>query len=159
MPTRSVSTDRATPRASSGARTADRLHSLAIQLLRSLRREDTRTGLSAPRLSALSVVVYTGPLTLGELAAAEQVRAPTMSRLVRALENDGLVRRQGDPDDARVARFTATSKGVRLLEAGRARRVESLANALSTLSRADRDTLEAGVDVLDRVVAFLRVGK
>jgi DNA-binding MarR family transcriptional regulator len=82
-----------------------------------------------------------------------------MSRLVRALENDGLVRRQGDPDDARVARFTATSKGVRLLEAGRARRVESLANALSALSRAERDTLEAGVDVLDRVVAFLRVGK
>ncbi|MDQ3996553.1 MAG: hypothetical protein M3303_05995, partial [Gemmatimonadota bacterium] len=65
---------------------ADRLHSAAIHLLRRLRREDARTGLSGPRLSALSVVVFAGPLTLGELAAAEQVRPPTMTRLVRALE-------------------------------------------------------------------------
>src|SRR5688572_17075132 len=83
-------------------RTADRLHSAAIHLLRRLRREDAKTGLSAPRLSALSVVVFAGPLTLGELAAAEQVRPPTMTRLVSALEAEGLVTRETDPDDGRL---------------------------------------------------------
>jgi hypothetical protein len=72
-------------------RTADRLHSAAIHLLRRLRREDAKSGLSAPRLSALSVLVFGGPLTLGELANAEQVRPPTMTRLVTALEADGRV--------------------------------------------------------------------
>src|SRR5512134_1777173 len=77
--------------------TADRLHSAAIQLLRRLRREDNRWGLSAPRLSALSVLVFGGrPLTLGELANAEQVRPPTMTRLVSALESQGLVSRASD---------------------------------------------------------------
>src|SRR5919199_1393233 len=81
------------------ARVADRLHSAAVHLLRLLRREDARSGLSAPRLSALSVLVFGGARTLGELAAAEQVRPPTMTRLVRALEAAGLVTREGDPAD------------------------------------------------------------
>ena len=76
---------------------ADRLHSAAIHLLRSLRREDDAVGLSAPRLSALSVVVFAGPITLGALAAAEQVRPPTMTRLVQALEAEGLVERLAAP--------------------------------------------------------------
>src|SRR5919199_1876113 len=78
---------------------ADRLHSAAIHLLRRLRKVDEASGLSAPRLSALSVLVFAGPRTLGELAAAEQVRPPTMTRLVRALERSGLVTREHDPDD------------------------------------------------------------
>ncbi|CAA9348463.1 MAG: hypothetical protein AVDCRST_MAG40-2756, partial [uncultured Gemmatimonadaceae bacterium] len=80
---------------------ADRLHSAAIHLLRWLRREDGAAGLSGPRLSALSVVVLAGPLTLGELAAAEQVRPPTMTRLVDALAAEGLVRREPDACDGR----------------------------------------------------------
>lgn len=63
--------------------------------------EDGASGLTAPRLSALSVVVFRGPLTLGALAAAEQVRPPTMTRLVAALEADGLVAREPDPRDGR----------------------------------------------------------
>ena len=89
-------------------RTADRLHSAAIHLLRRLRREDAATGLSAPRLSALSVVVFGGPLTLGELASAEQVRPPTMTRLVSALEDAGLVDRETDAADGRLTRIRAT---------------------------------------------------
>ena len=68
---------------------ADVLHSAAIHLLRKLRREDAASGLNAPRLSALSVVVFAGPVTLGELAGAEQVRPPTMTRIVDALAEQG----------------------------------------------------------------------
>src|SRR3982750_889673 len=76
---------------------ADRLHSAALHLLRRLRAEDDALGVSPPRLSALSVVVYAGPIGIGALAAAEGVAAPTMSRLVDGLERDGLVRRGPGP--------------------------------------------------------------
>src|SRR6185436_19812846 len=83
---------------------AQRLHAAAIHLLRRLRAEDDASGLTAPRLSALSVLVFGGPRSIGELAAAEQVRPPTISRLVRELERDGLVRREADAGDARIQR-------------------------------------------------------
>jgi DNA-binding MarR family transcriptional regulator len=132
---------------------ADRLHSAAIHLLRWLRREDDRSGLSAPRLSALSVVVFGGPLTLGELAAAEQVRPPTMTRLVAALEADELVARTADPADGRVWRISATAKGRRVLAAGRARRVATLAAAIEALDRGERDTLARAADIMERLAA------
>src|SRR5437868_7756897 len=97
---------------------ADRLHSAAIHLLRRLRREDDASGLSAPRLSALSVVVFGGPLPIGALAAAEQVRVPTMSRVVASLEQDGLVERVPDDADRRVVRVAATPAATALLHAG-----------------------------------------
>ena len=128
---------------------ADRLHSAAIHLLRRLRRQDEASGLSAPRLSALSVVVYAGPLTLGALAAAEQVRPPTMTRLVAALEAAGLVERMASPDDRRRVLLRATPAGERLLREGRTRRVESLARHLTALPPADRAALERAAEVLD----------
>src|SRR5436853_573955 len=82
---------------------ADRLHSAALHLLRRLRIEDDALGVSPPRLSALSVVVFAGPLAIGALAAAEGVAAPTMTRLVDGLERDGFVRRRRDPADARAS--------------------------------------------------------
>src|SRR5918996_4766129 len=97
-------------------RTADKLHSAAIHLLRLLREEDVASGLSAARLSALSVVVFAGPVTLGRLAAAEQVRPPTISGIVAGLESDGLIRRRRDPSDGRVQWVHATPKGKRVLE-------------------------------------------
>jgi DNA-binding MarR family transcriptional regulator len=133
-------------------RTADRLHSAAIRLLRRLRTADAATGLSAPRLSALSVVVFRGPLTLSELAAAEQVRPPTTTRLVQHLERDGLVARLPDPGDRRVTRVRATPAGRRLLTAGRERRVRRLADDLARLSAADRRVLTRAVDALWRLV-------
>jgi DNA-binding MarR family transcriptional regulator len=131
---------------------ADRLHSAAIHLLRRLRVQDDASGLSAPRLSALSVIVFRGPLTLGELARAEQVRPPTITRLVRELERDGLVRRREDPDDRRIQRVQATRAGERLLQAGRARRVAALTESLRSLPVADRKLLERATGVLERVV-------
>src|SRR5687768_3995975 len=98
---------------------ADRLHSAAIHLLRRLRREDQATGLPAPQLSALSVIVYRGPLTLGALADAEQVRPPTMTRVVTALEQAGLVKRAPDRADGRALAISATARGQRLLQQGR----------------------------------------
>ena len=138
-------------------RTADRLHSAAIHLLRRLRREDARWGLSAPRLSALSVLVFGGrALTLGELAAAEQVKPPSMTRLVSALEAQGLVTRDGDPDDGRVIRIRATPNGRSLLARGRVARVAALTAELRALPPTERETLAAGVAVLERVIARLR---
>jgi DNA-binding MarR family transcriptional regulator len=137
--------------ADDAGREATRLHSAAIHLLRWLRREDAPSGLTAPRLSALSVVVMGGPLTLGALAAAEQVRPPTMSRLVDALEGDGYVVREPDPADGRLTRVRATTKGERLLAAGRARRVRALAQALAALPARDRATLVRAAALLERI--------
>ncbi len=130
---------------------ADRLHSAAIHLLRRLRVQDSGSGLSAPRLSALSVIVFGGPITMTELAQAEQVRLPTVSRLVGALEADGLVQRIPDPGDRRVQLLKATRKGKRLLEEGRRRRVEMLSKDLRQLSAADRTHLERTLGILERI--------
>ena len=144
-------TDRASPR---DEQLADRLHSAAIHLLRRLRREDTASGLSAPRLSALSVIVFGGgPITLGQLAAAEQVRPPTMTRLVNALEADGLVVRERDPADGRVTYLRASTKGQALLKAGRSRRVAALARQLGGLGDKDRDLLARAATLLERLAS------
>ena len=134
---------------------ADRLHSLSIHLLRRLRREDVQAGLTGPRLSALSVVVFGGPLTLGELAQAEQVKPPSMTRLVKALEKEGLVRRVGDPDDRRLVRIRSTPKWESLLVEGRTRRVRRLAGPIAALSDSDRATLYSAAEILGRVVSAL----
>jgi DNA-binding MarR family transcriptional regulator len=134
---------------------AERWHSLAIHLLRRLRREDVKAGLTGPRLSALSVIVFGGPITLGELAAAEQVRPPTMTRLVRALEDEQLVRREKDPSDGRIVRLSATAKGESLLHEGRTRRVRRLAGPLGELTASERATLDDAAGVLARVIARL----
>lgn len=158
MPTRSARvrpSGPATAQSDAATALADRLHSAAIHLLRRLRREDARTGLSGPRLSALSVVVFAGPLTLGELAVAEQVRPPTMTRLVRALEVRGLVIREPDERDGRVVRLRATAKGRTLMAEGRARRVSALAKGVRTLDAPDVKALGDAVETLERIVQRL----
>lgn len=135
---------------------ADQLHSAAIHLLRQLRKEDDASGLSAPRLSALSVVVFGGPLTLGQLAAAEQVRPPTMTRIVTGLEKDGLVQRIGDPRDRRLTRIKATPKGEKVLAAGRARRVERLAAAVRELRATELAQLTRAVHLLRAIIDSMR---
>src|SRR5687768_17788046 len=129
--------------------TADRLHSAAIHLLRRLRREDDASGQTAPRLSALSVIVYGGPLTLGALAAAEQVRPPTMTRIVAALEADGLVQRAPSTEDRRVTLVRATREGETLLHEGRRRRTAQLAAQLGALPPEDRATLARAAHLLE----------
>lgn len=127
---------------------ADHVHSAAIRLLRALRRQDDKWGLSAPRLSALSVVVFGGPITLGDLARAEQVRPPTMTKLVQALEAAGLVKRSPDPDDGRITWIKATANGKKLLVRGRAARVRALALRLESFSRQEVESLDAAAELL-----------
>lgn len=133
-------------------RVADRLHSAAIHLLRRLRVEDEALGISAPRLSALSVLVFAGPKRIGELARIEQVEPPTMTRLVDGLVRDGLAVREPDPQDARAVRVRATATGARTLRRGRAKRLDALTDTLSSLSPADLAALGRGVEVLERIL-------
>lgn len=131
---------------------ADRLHSAAIHLLRRVRREDTASGLPAPQLSALSVIVFRGPLPLGALAEAEQVRPPTMTRVVAALEAAGLVKREIDASDRRSVRVRATARGEKMLKDGRRRRVRALARELAELPAGERARLAGALDVLEKIV-------
>jgi DNA-binding MarR family transcriptional regulator len=128
---------------------ADRLHSAAIHLLRRVRRQDAALGEGPARLSALSVLVFGGPTTLGGLASAEQVKPPTMSRIVAGLVRSRLVEVTPDALDARRMNIRATAKGKRLLLEGRRLRVESFAAQLERLTSAD-------IAKLDRVIAVLR---
>jgi DNA-binding MarR family transcriptional regulator len=129
--------------------TADRLHSAAIRLLRFVRREDASSSLSGAQLSVLSVLVYAGPQTLSALAAAEQVRPPTMSQLVSVLERQGLAART--PIDRRSVSISVTDKGRRLLEAGRKRRLARLASVLAPLPAATLALLQEAAEITLRV--------
>lgn len=130
-------------------RLGDRLHSVAIHLLRNVRASDVETGLSPARLSALSVLVFGGERTMSQLAAAEQVRVPTMSALVRGLEGDGLVRRLPDRHDRRSVRLRATARARRILQRGRERRVDNLEALLRPLRKDELRTLEEAVEILE----------
>jgi DNA-binding MarR family transcriptional regulator len=137
-----------------GFATADRLHSAAIHLLRRLRVRDRESGVGPAQLSALSVLVFGGPRSLGELADAEQVRPPTMSRIVAGLERAGLVKRRRTEDGRRV-RLEASAKGAKILEQGRNRRVESLAKALSVRPEKEQQKLGELVDILEQIIPKL----
>ena len=141
-------TRRASPNSDPLEETADRLHSVAIHLLRRLRREDEAAGIGPARLSALSVVVFGGPIRVTELARAEQVRTPTMTPIVAALERDGLLARAADASDARAVVLRATPRGRRLLMEGRSRRVRRLAADLRPLAAEQRRTVRAAADLL-----------
>jgi DNA-binding MarR family transcriptional regulator len=135
--------------------TADRLHSAAIHLLRRLRVRDRESGVGPAQLSALSVLVLGGgPCSLGELAEAEQVRPPTMSRIVAGLVRAGLVRR-GKTEDGRRVRLEATAKGTKILQEGRRRRVESLAQALASLPEKEARQLGELTELLQQLIRRL----
>jgi len=131
---------------------ADRFHSAAIHALRHVRREDPATGLSAARLSALSVLVFGGARSLGELAAAEQVRPATMTRIAQSLVEDGYARRQADPADGRVVRLSATAKGKRTMQRGRERRVRNLAELLGRLAPEEIDRIQEAAELVEKAL-------
>lgn len=141
-------------------RLAEQLHSTAIRLLRAVRRVDRSSGLTAPRLSALSVVVYSGSITLGELAEAEQVRPPTMTRIVNALEEQQLIVKTKDAKDGRIIRISATTKGKRVLLQGRARRIRALSEQIRGLAVEEQGRLGAAIltlqDMVEKVVEKIR---
>jgi len=143
---------RRAPRQDPGPReVADRLHSAAIHLLRRLRSSDEVTGLTAPQLSVLSVLVFGGTLTLSRLATVEQVRPPTMTRLIAELERRRLVSREADREDRRKSWVRATEAGRRLLVEGRARRVARLEADLRVLPAAEFARLARVLETLEQV--------
>jgi len=131
--------------------TADRLHSAAIHLLRRVRKSDPLTGVPAAQLSALSVLMG-GPRTLGEMAAAEQVRPPTMSTLVGDMERAGLVRRSSDPADARIVRLGMTAKGRRVLAKGREMRIADIERRVKRLDPREIATVADAVAIVERML-------
>ena len=131
---------------------ADRLHSAAIHLIRTIRHVDPESGLSPARLSALSVLVFSGSRTLGELARAEQVKPPTMSRLVDGLEADGLTRRKAGTKDLRQVSVEPTAKGRRILERARRARIHAVAELLASLANEDVAVLGKAADLVEHMV-------
>lgn len=138
---------------------ADALHSAAIRLLRSVRHVDQGSGLSPARLSALSVLVFAGPLTVGNLAAAEGVRSPTMTGIVNGLAADGLVGRRAARSDNRSVEVVVTAKGRRLFNAARRRRIEAVANLLEPLSDKDLERLEDAAAILNGILVHRSTGE
>ena len=132
---------------------ADRLHSTAIHLLRQVRVQDAASGLAPARLSALSVLVFGGAMSLNDLARAEQVRPPTMSRIVDALESANLIRRTVNPQDRRAVVLEATEKGAAILWQGRKRRVKFLAKHLSRLTKAERKNIDDAIKAIQKAMA------
>lgn len=131
---------------------AARLANLSTVLQRQLARTDVGDGLTRARLSALALLVLGGPRTLGALADAERVRPPTMTRLVHAMEADGLVAREANPDDGRSVIIRATTLGEQQLERGRVRQIAPLAESISDLDRGERRQLEDASDLLGRLL-------
>ena len=127
----------------------DLVHSASIHLLRRAGEADKASGLGPARLSALSVVVFRGPLTLGELAAAERVRPPTMTGIVNGLERDGLVRRRPSGRDRRTVSIEATAAGKKLLQRARGARISLIEERLGDLSAAELETLARAARLLE----------
>jgi DNA-binding MarR family transcriptional regulator len=99
------------------------------------------------------VLVFAGPMRLTDLARSEQVKAPTMTKVIAALEASGLVKRRPDAEDARAVRLEATTRGRKLLQEGRRRRVERLAAAFQTLAEEELDVLARAAAMIERVSA------
>ncbi|HXM90917.1 MAG TPA: MarR family transcriptional regulator [Candidatus Dormibacteraeota bacterium] len=135
-------------------RIGDLLHSTAIHLLRKVRAQDRSAGIGPAQLSALSVLVFGGPRSLKELAEAEQVRPPTMSRIVVGLERALLVRRKAT-DDKRRMLLEATARGTKILREGRRRRVEMLVRALQELSEVELQGAAAAAEFMRELVGRL----
>jgi len=130
---------------------AEAVHGASIRVLRMVRAEDVKAGIGPAQLSALSILVFMGPKTMGELAEAEQVKPPTMSRIVDGLVRQRFAERATETTDRRSLRVAATPRGKKLLLAGRNRRVRALAKRLENLSESDLIVLQKGAQLLGQI--------
>ncbi|HZY48051.1 MAG TPA: MarR family transcriptional regulator [Candidatus Bathyarchaeia archaeon] len=130
------------------------LHSNALHLMRYVRTEDSAMGIGPAQASALSVVVFGGPTTLNQLAEAEQVKPPTMSRVVEALVGEGLAKREENKDDRRSVIISATEKGTKIIHEGRDRREKRLIGLLAQLGQDDIRCLKKASKILSEVLGL-----
>lgn len=126
---------------------------LSVMRLARRLRQLAGSGITPSMLSALVTIEDLGPLTLGELASTEKVQPPTMTPIVARLEAKGLVRREPDPADRRVAHITATAKGRQLLDRSRSRKTAYLARRLRALTPEERAVVGRAVEILERFVS------
>jgi DNA-binding MarR family transcriptional regulator len=133
------------------AQLASRLRLGVTRLARRLRRE-AEAGITPSLLSALSTVEREGPMTIGDLGAAEHVQPPTMTRIVAALVDAGLLERWTDPRDRRVSWVRATAAGARLIARSRSRKDAYLAKRLRRLEPRELAVLEEAAGILERLV-------
>lgn len=132
--------------------TIERFHHLSIVMHRGLRLVDEAAGFAGPRASALSVLVFRGAQSLGDLARAEGVKPPTMSRLVKAMQAEGLVESVTAAHDLRQVRIAATARGRQILLKGRRRRLEALAKLLADVTPREKAALATVVELLARAL-------
>jgi DNA-binding MarR family transcriptional regulator len=136
-----------------------RVNALGVHLLRRLRKADVGAGLPAPHLSALSLLVSAGRHPIGGLAEYEQVTPPTMTHIVNALEERGLVRRVREPGDRRLVYVEATDEGRATIERGKTARVTRLAAELEALSLSDRRAVARAAHILLSLPERKRTGE
>lgn len=127
---------------------AARLNSVSIHLVRRARTADAALGVPPGQLSALSVLVFGGDRTIAELADAEQVTSPTMTRIVDGLERSGLARRHPHPQDGRAVLVRASDKGRRVMERGRQGRVDLITRVLERIADDDLSAVVGAVAAL-----------
>ena len=127
---------------------ARKLHSAALHLMRHVRAQDVAMGIGPAQSSALSVLVFAGPRSLTDLAGTEQVRPPTMSRIVDALVREGLVKRETDRKDRRSIVLSATERGDRIMHEGRSRREKLLLDLLRPLNRDETELLDKASGII-----------
>jgi DNA-binding MarR family transcriptional regulator len=131
---------------------AAQVHSAGIHLLRRVRRDDPLMELTPARASVLSVLVFGGSKSPGELAQIEQVAAPTMTKLINGLVRDGYVQKRPSSEDGRAVVITATAKAQRALEAGRRRRIELVRGLFSEFTDAEWETLNEASALIERAL-------
>lgn len=124
-----------------------------MRLARRLRNEREDTSLSLNQLSAMGTLARLGPITLGELASAERIQPPSMTRTVSALEQRGLVARESDSDDRRLVIVRLSDEGKRMLAADRRRRDAWLNQRLRELTPDEREVLRRAVPVLEKLAS------
>lgn len=130
---------------------ASHLRTGVTRLGRRLRRE-ADVAVTPSLLSAIATVERHGPLTAGDLAAHEQVRKPTATRLIAALLAKDLVKRTADPLDGRIVWLELSPEGRRVLHRARRRKDEFLAGRMKRLSHQDQATLARAVGILERLI-------
>lgn len=131
---------------------AEKLHSVAVHLLRNAKKHDQESGLTPERLSLLSILVYVGPQTINRLADMEQVSAPAITRTVKSLEKQGYVIKSRSKTDQRVVYVAPTRKSQQLLDETRRKRVDRIEYLLEGAADEDLKQLKAAITILEKQI-------
>jgi DNA-binding MarR family transcriptional regulator len=153
-----MSGDRHTAEADARSEIAGMLQEQFARLTRQLRSLELPQGMTPERLSALSVIEKRGPISVTALADNELVRPATMSRMVSALVDDGLVKRCEDKEDGRGVLVAATSKGRRAFQRAQEQRLQHFAEALNSLSGEQLTAMRSVTTALERLTVLLHGG-